>query len=220
MSTANNNFGEILDRASLNLFNASTNVHSISLKRDNVLAKKTEILLNTCNQDIQRLSLLAETQNHKLSLRKLQSDSKAVLARFQLALKNAPTIVAEVVPQENSDQVESHPLLQLTQPSVTEHEISFNEALIHERDQEIHQITTSIGQVHEIFRDLGALVHEQGMYLDNIENNVENTAVNLEAAEGELRRARDYQMRARRRMMFCWLIIFVVVFVILLSVII
>lgn len=43
-----------------------------------------------------------------------------------------------------------------------DNEISFNEAIIDERDQGIQEIQNQIGEVNEIFKDLAVLVHEQG----------------------------------------------------------
>lgn len=43
-----------------------------------------------------------------------------------------------------------------------DNEISFNEAIIDERDQGIEEIQNQIGEVNEIFKDLAVLVHEQG----------------------------------------------------------
>lgn len=43
-----------------------------------------------------------------------------------------------------------------------DNEIAFNEAIIEERDQGIHEIQQQIGEVNEIFKDLAVLVHEQG----------------------------------------------------------
>lgn len=43
-----------------------------------------------------------------------------------------------------------------------DNEIAFNEAIIEEREQGIHEIQQQIGEVNEIFKDLAVLVHEQG----------------------------------------------------------
>lgn len=43
-----------------------------------------------------------------------------------------------------------------------DNEIAFNEAIIEEREQGIHEIQHQIGEVNEIFKDLAVLVHEQG----------------------------------------------------------
>lgn len=43
-----------------------------------------------------------------------------------------------------------------------ENEITFNEAIIEEREQGIKEIQQQISEVNEIFKDLAVLVHEQG----------------------------------------------------------
>ena len=43
-----------------------------------------------------------------------------------------------------------------------DNEISFNEAVIEEREQGIQEIQQQIGAVNEIFKDLAVLVHDQG----------------------------------------------------------
>ena len=43
-----------------------------------------------------------------------------------------------------------------------DNEITFNEAIIEERDQGIKEIQQQISEVNEIFKDLADLVHEQG----------------------------------------------------------
>lgn len=43
-----------------------------------------------------------------------------------------------------------------------DNEITFNEAVIEEREQGIQEIQHQIGEVNEIFKDLAILVHEQG----------------------------------------------------------
>jgi syntaxin 7 len=41
----------------------------------------------------------------------------------------------------------------------------FNDAIIEEREQGIQEIQQQIGEVHEIFKDLAVLVHEQGIMI-------------------------------------------------------
>lgn len=43
-----------------------------------------------------------------------------------------------------------------------DNEITFNEAIIEEREQGIQEIQQQIGEVNEIFKDLAVLVHGQG----------------------------------------------------------
>ncbi len=50
-----------------------------------------------------------------------------------------------------------------------ENETVFNEAVIEEREQGIHEIHQQIGEVNEIFKDLAVLVHEQGYMISSCE---------------------------------------------------
>ncbi|BFG29068.1 hypothetical protein CerSpe_153420 [Prunus speciosa] len=49
-----------------------------------------------------------------------------------------------------------------------DNEISFNEAIIEEREHGIREIEEQIGQANEIFKDLAVLVHEQGVVIGSI----------------------------------------------------
>ena len=51
---------------------------------------------------------------------------------------------------------------QIFQTQLSPQELAFQESLIQEREAEIQEIETGIHELHEIFRDLGTLVQEQG----------------------------------------------------------
>ena len=54
------------------------------------------------------------------------------------------------------------------------------------RDRELTEIAKSIAQLAELFKDLSALVIDQGTLLDSVEYNIEQTAVQMEEAVREL----------------------------------
>ena len=54
------------------------------------------------------------------------------------------------------------------------------------RDRELTEIAKSIAQLAELFKDLSALVIDQGTLLDSVEYNIEQTAVQMEDAVKEL----------------------------------
>lgn len=54
---------------------------------------------------------------------------------------------------------------QIFQTQLSSAELAHQEALIQEREAEIREIETGIHELHEIFRDLGTIVHEQGEML-------------------------------------------------------
>ncbi|CAO2577442.1 Stx16 [Lemmus lemmus] len=55
-----------------------------------------------------------------------------------------------------------------------------NTLMVEEREREIRQIVQSISDLSEIFRDLGAMIVEQGTVLDRIDYNVEQSCVKTE----------------------------------------
>jgi len=67
------------------------------------------------------------------------------------------------------------------------------------RDRELSEIAKSIASLAELFKDLSALVIDQGTLLDSVEYNIEQTAVQVEDAVKELKIATHYQKSTRRR---------------------
>uniref|UniRef100_A0A6G1RDL1 Syntaxin-16 n=1 Tax=Hypotaenidia okinawae TaxID=2861861 RepID=A0A6G1RDL1_9GRUI len=55
-----------------------------------------------------------------------------------------------------------------------------NTLMVEEREREIRQIVQSISDLNEIFRDLGAMIVEQGTVLDRIDYNVEQSCMKTE----------------------------------------
>ncbi|KAJ3575133.1 hypothetical protein NP233_g1297 [Leucocoprinus birnbaumii] len=78
------------------------------------------------------------------------------------------------------------------------------------RDRELSEIAKSIAQLAELFKDLSALVIDQGTLLDSVEYNIEQTAVRMEEAVKELSVATTYQRNTGRRK--CILLLLLVIF--------
>ncbi|KAF8378083.1 hypothetical protein HHK36_029419 [Tetracentron sinense] len=68
-------------------------------------------------------------------------------------------------------------------------EVAFNEAMIEEREQGIRDIRDQIGEANEIFRDLAVLVHEQGVVIDDIHSNIEDSSIATTQAKVQLSKA-------------------------------
>lgn len=102
--------------------------------------------------------------------------------------------------------------------AVLDNEIQYNEGIILEREEGIKEIEGTVHQVNEIFRDLGALIKEQGDMLDNIESNIENVVVSTTEANTELQEGAKYQKKARTKMCIL-LIIGIIILAILILVI-
>ncbi|RPD78360.1 snare-domain-containing protein, partial [Lentinus tigrinus ALCF2SS1-7] len=78
------------------------------------------------------------------------------------------------------------------------------------RDRELTEIAKSIAQLAELFKDLSALVIDQGTLLDSVEYNVEQTAVHMEDAVKELDTATRYQKNTGRRQ--CIFLLLLIIF--------
>ncbi|CAN0842853.1 SYP22 [Linum grandiflorum] len=137
------------------------------------------------------------SQSKKIADAKLAKDFQAVLKEFQKAQRlsaeretayspfvakpNPPSSYtpdevdgsSDKIPEERALMMESRRRV-LQEVVLLDNEISFNEAIIEEREQGIHEISQQIGEVNEIFKDLAVLVHEQGTMIDDIGSHIDN----------------------------------------------
>lgn len=97
-------------------------------------------------------------------------------------------------------------------------EMEYNLALMEERERQVRDIESAIVDVNEIFRDLSAMVVEQGDMIDSIEANVERGADNVSSGRQELQKAEMYQKKARQKQLcivVCLAVIVAVIVVII-----
>ncbi|CAL1376138.1 unnamed protein product [Linum trigynum] len=133
-------------------------------------------------------------QRKKIADAKLAKDFEAVLKEFQKAqrlsaeretayspfaphAKVPSSYSANEVDVSSDKNPEERALLMETKRQevvLLDNEIAFNEAIIEEREQGIHEIQHQIGEVNEIFKDLAVLVHEQGTMIDDIGSHIDN----------------------------------------------
>ncbi|XP_012583596.1 PREDICTED: syntaxin-16 [Condylura cristata] len=91
-----------------------------------------------------------------------------------------------------------------------------NTLLVEEREREIRQIVQSISDLNEIFRDLGAVIVEQGTVLDRIDYNVEQSCIKTEDGLKQLHKAEQYQKKNRKMLVILILFVLIVVLVVIL----
>ncbi|CAF4585900.1 unnamed protein product, partial [Rotaria sp. Silwood1] len=116
-------------------------------------------------------------------------------------------------PDKNFDQISltSEDQLQLT---------SQNVEFLEKRDKEIREVLKSIEDVNEIFRDVAALISNQGTILDQIEYNIENTAVQIEKGNKHLTKAVEHKQRGLKfKLILIGVVVLVVLFIILVGVV-
>ncbi|XP_052040421.1 syntaxin-16 isoform X6 [Apodemus sylvaticus] len=88
--------------------------------------------------------------------------------------------------------------------------------MVEEREREIRQIVQSISDLNEIFRDLGAMIVEQGTVLDRIDYNVEQSCVKTEDGLEQLHKAEQYQKKNRKMLVILILVAIIVVLIVVL----
>ncbi|KAA8572067.1 hypothetical protein EYC84_001992 [Monilinia fructicola] len=89
---------------------------------------------------------------------------------------------------------------------------------IMQREREINDIAEGIIELADIFKELQTMIIDQGTMLDRIDYNVERMAVDVKAANVELKVASGYQRRGTKRRIILLLILLVVGMFILLLV--
>ena len=71
------------------------------------------------------------------------------------------------------------------------------ERMTEEREKAINQVTESVGELAEIFKEIQVLVIDQGTILDRIDYNIEQAADRVGSAVVELNKANEYQKKSR-----------------------
>ncbi|WIA18358.1 hypothetical protein OEZ85_009823 [Tetradesmus obliquus] len=179
---------------------------------------------------------LPEQQQAKL--RKLMQDFAGTLQDYKAAQKVAAEREAQYLPKvplaaaaassaaaaaaaaagTSEADIESQALLQeqVQQESrAMDNTISFQEALIEERDLGIAEIQRQIGEVNEMFQDLAVLINDQGQQLATVDNQIATTAERTHEGQLQLVKAERSQRAARNKCLMLWLLAGVVLAVIL-----
>jgi syntaxin 7 len=87
-----------------------------------------------------------------------------------------------------------------------------NEEDIIEREDAIDNIHQEMLDIHEIFKTLATLSHEQGYLIDNIETNIDNVVIHVQQADQELDAASKKQ---QKRNICLWYIFFILLIIVL-----
>lgn len=116
--------------------------------------------------------------------------------------------------ESDADKSYSQSTLQATK----QRSLQSNDSTIAQREKEINDIAQGIIELADIFKDLQNMVIDQGTMLDRIDYNVERMAIDVKAADKELKVATTYQKKTTKRWIILLLIILVVGMFILLLV--
>jgi len=116
--------------------------------------------------------------------------------------------------ESDADKSYSQSTLQQT----SQKQLTSNDAAIMQREREITDIAQGIIELADIFKELQTMIIDQGTMLDRIDYNVERMAVDVKAADKELKVASGYQRKGTKRRIIFLLILLVVGMTILLIV--
>lgn len=150
------------------------------IQRDRLVNEFTKALNNF--QAVQRL----EKEREKANMVKAKASSKFdPFSESRLGFNDDREAVSFKQPQQQS-------VVQIDAADV-------DMEMMAEREEALHKLERDIVDVNQIFKDLGMLVHEQGEVIDSIEANVESASVNVEQGTEQLRQAKDYQSKSRKK---------------------
>lgn len=233
-----NNFATVTDQITENIFKISSNisqlerqVKDIGTSRDNTALRnhihdqeqKTNKLVAATTQLFKSSARIrAPSRQSTIQIERLKSDFEGVIQRYNRLqklvankVKTAPPLQTTTLVDIEDDRAElfaneqRRELLQ-AQDLVVEQDV----AMIEEREEQIRQLEGDIININDIFRDLAALVYEQGDMIDSIEANVEKGYDNVDQGNRQLEQASQYATKYRKKLCFCGIILAVVVFII------
>ncbi|KAM8707893.1 hypothetical protein ACLKA7_014941 [Drosophila subpalustris] len=87
---------------------------------------------------------------------------------------------------------------------------------LEEQERAIRELESNIVGVNEIYKNLGAMVYEQGVVVDSIESQVEQTSIFVSQGTENLRKASSYRNKVRKKKLILAAILFSVLLAIIL----
>ncbi|XP_067138313.1 syntaxin-12 [Centruroides vittatus] len=175
-----------------------------------------------------------ESRQQRLQLERLKNEFQEIVKRYsslqgqiadkikrELTIKPRKSISGWSIEDEGKydEQQSLMEAEKIQQQKKMEADLEFEQQLLAEREQRIQQIEADMLDINSVFRDLAALVHEQGATIDTIESNVEAVAENTARGTEHLSKASRYQRGYRKKLCLLLLILAVVILVIVLIVI-
>ncbi|KOC63428.1 Syntaxin-7 [Habropoda laboriosa] len=153
-----------------------------------------------------------EQRQRKMQRERLQDEFTSALNSFQAVQRLAASKEKEMVRKAKASagiapfgEKKQETLIELqdsrTQKQIQQQQLKEEQNLrmLEEQEASIRQLENNISDINQIFKDLGALVHEQGEVIDSIEASVERTEVNVSEANSHVRQASMYKNKLRKK---------------------
>ncbi|QLG74926.1 hypothetical protein HG535_0H02530 [Zygotorulaspora mrakii] len=177
-------------------------VHKINGIEESNLDRTQIIAREKIVRDVQySVQEFQKTQKKYASvIRKINTEARAVLDEAEQnrsALQQEEDAAEGNVTKVQSQRTQSVQYSIHREPLNNE-EFAYQANLIRQRDEEISNIEEGITELNEIFKDLGSVVQQQGMLVDNIEANIYTAADNTAMASRELNKALRSQKSANK----------------------
>ena len=169
---------------------------------DEVMARNIQVALASRVQEVS--ATFRKKQSNYLNKLRALGGFESPIGRSSTPVQNPYSDPALM--ESDADRSFSQSTLQQT----AQKRIHRNDAVIAQREQEINDIAKGIIELADIFRDLQAMVIDQGTMLDRIDYNVERMATDVKGAEKELIVATNYQRRNTKRKILLLLLLLVV----------
>ncbi|KAJ0261067.1 Syntaxin-21 [Hirschfeldia incana] len=235
ISTALNSFFRLVNSIGTpkDTFDLRENLKNLRLQISELVKNTSAKLKEASEADLHG----AASPIKKIADAKLAKDFQAVLKEFQKAQRLAaereitytPAVTIDIPTSYNAQELDTESLrtsqqqtllLQSRRQEVVflDNEITFNEAIIEEREQGIREIQEQIGEVNEIFKDLAVLVNDQGVMIDDISSNIDNSQAATAQATAQLRKASKTQ-RANSSLTCLLILIFGIILLIVIIVV-
>ena len=146
----------------------------------------------------------------KLQRERLQADFTKALDNFQRAQRSAAQKEKDFIKkyknqgglgmhstENNLIDIEGAGNSQMKTQMMLEEEQNLEQ--LQERERAVRQLEADIMDVNQIFKDLAAMVHDQGEMVDSIEANVETASIRVNEGTDQLRQAERWQNKARKK---------------------
>lgn len=232
-------YHQLCDYISCNIFSINNNVTALEkaskevgtqadtpLLREKIhtTQQSTKELVSSTTKFLKELTVIVTkgSREHRLQSERVRNEFQATVQRYDTLQKQLGPKMKHAMLQSqsasknvwNDDEEEEKVSLmeseRLQQQQQIQEELEFEQGLLLEREQRIRQIESDMLDVNEVFRDLAAMVHEQGETIGTIEDNITTTAYNVEKGHEQLVKASGYQ-KAYRKKLCCMILVLVLV---------
>ncbi|XP_017778025.1 PREDICTED: syntaxin-7 [Nicrophorus vespilloides] len=177
----------------------------------------------------------SEQRQRKMQKERLQDEFTSVLNLFQAAQRSAASKEKDLVNKARAQAFgdpflppykKDNQLIELQDSSASRQQQQVQSLqeeadlrALEEQEQSIRQLESDINDVNQIFKELGAMVHEQGEIVDSIEASVEHTEHYVSEGVHQLHEASNYKNKIRRKKVIIALIAAIVLTVIILIIV-